>query len=91
MIDPIGALLAVLMYEFIIAGSTGDAFGHTLLFFVQQIMAGLLLGALSGYALGVILRRHWLPEYLRNMATLMVVLGVFALSDSIRAESGWRR
>ena len=87
-IDPIGALLAVLMYEFIISGSTGDALGHTLLFFAQQIATGLLLGASSGYALGVILRRHWLPEYLRNMATLMLVLGVFALSDSIRAESG---
>ena len=87
-IDPIGALLAVLMYEFIISGSTGDALGHTLLFFAQQIVTGLVLGASSGYALGVILRRHWLPEYLRNMATLMVVLGVFALSDYIREESG---
>jgi NhaP-type Na+/H+ or K+/H+ antiporter len=87
-IDPIGALLAVLMYEFIISGSTGDAFGHTLLFFAQQIVTGLLLGALSGYALGLALRRHWLPEYLRNMAALMVVLGVFSLSDYIRAESG---
>ncbi|WP_455221630.1 cation:proton antiporter [Kaarinaea lacus] len=87
-IDPIGALLAVLMYAFIVSGSNSDAIGHTLLFFIQQVLTGLVMGALTGYLLGVILRRHWLPEYLRNMATLMMVLGVFALSDFIRAESG---
>jgi len=87
-IDPIGALLAVLMYEYIVSGAGDDAIGHTIFFFAQQIVTGLVLGVLSGYLLGVILRRHWLPEYLRNMATLMVVLGVFTLSDFIREESG---
>lgn len=87
-IDPIGALLTVLVYEFIIAGSGSDALGHTFLLFIQQILSGLVLGALSGYVLGIILRRHWLPEYLRNMATLMLVLGVFTLSDYTREESG---
>jgi len=87
-IDPIGALLAVLMYEFIVSGGGDSAIGHTIFFFAQQIVTGLALGVLSGYLLGVVLRRHWLPEYLRNMATLMVVLGVFTLSDTIREESG---
>jgi NhaP-type Na+/H+ or K+/H+ antiporter len=87
-IDPMGALLAVLVYEFIISGSSGSAWGHTLRFFAEQILIGLLLGALAGYLLGILLRRHWLPEYLRNMATLMIVFGVFALSNYIRAESG---
>ena len=87
-IDPIGALMAVLVYEFIISGSSGSAWGHTLMFFAEQVLTGLLLGALAGYLLGIILRRHWLPEYLRNMATLMIVFGIFALSNHIRAESG---
>lgn len=87
-IDPIGALLAVLVFEFIISQQTGDALGHTFLVFGQTIATGLLLGAAAGYLLGVVLRNHWLPEYLRNMATLSLVFGVFAASNAIQHESG---
>lgn len=87
-IDPIGALLAVLVFEFIVSGQRGDALGHTLWTFAQIIGIGLVLGAGSGYLLGIILRRHWLPEYLHNVATLSLVFVAFALSDTIQAESG---
>jgi NhaP-type Na+/H+ or K+/H+ antiporter len=87
-IDPIGALLAVLVFEFIISGSGGAAFGHTLLSFAGQILTGLLCGALAGYGWGLVLRRHWLPEFLHNVATLLMVFGVFALSNHIQSESG---
>ena len=87
-IDPIGALLAVLVFEFIIAGSGGAALGHTLLLFVEQILTGLVLGVAAGYVWGIVLRRHWLPEFLHNVATLMIVFGVFAISNHIYSESG---
>ncbi|WP_455209139.1 cation:proton antiporter [Kaarinaea lacus] len=87
-IDPVGALLAVLVYEFIVAGSGGAALGHTLLLFVALILTGLVLGTVVGYAWGVVLRRHWLPEFLHNVATLMIVFGAFAISNHIYAESG---
>jgi len=87
-IDPIGALLAVLVFEFIILGSGGAAFGHTLWIFAGQLLTGFLFGALAGYVWGILLRRHWLPEFLHNVATLMMVFGVFALSNHIQSESG---
>lgn len=87
-IDPIGALLAVLVFEFIISGGTGGALGHTLLSFGQILFIGLLLGALAGQALGLALRKHWLPEYLHNVATLTLVFGVFAISNWVQDESG---
>lgn len=87
-IDPLGALLAVLVFEFIISGSGGRALEHTLLLFAEQILTGVVFGVAAGYALGVVLRRYWLPEYLHNAAALMVVFGVFALSNYIQAESG---
>jgi NhaP-type Na+/H+ or K+/H+ antiporter len=87
-IDPIGALLAVLVYEFIISGSGGAALGHTLLSFAGQVCTGLAFGALAGYAWGTVLRRHWLPEFLHNVATLLMVFGVFALSNHLQGESG---
>lgn len=87
-IDPIGALLAVLVFGFIISGSGSAAFGHTVLAFAAQVLTGLTMGATAGYAWGVILRRHWLPEFLHNVATLMMVFGVFALSNTLQHESG---
>lgn len=87
-IDPIGALLAVLVFEFIISEKVGDALGHSLLIFGQILLLGLILGALAGYVFGLILRNHWLPDYLHNVATLTIVLGVFALSNSLQHESG---
>ena len=87
-IDPLGALLAVLAFEFIISGGTGGALGHTLLSFGGILLIGLVLGAAAGQFLGVTLRRHWLPEYLHNVVTLTLVCAVFAISDAVQDESG---
>ncbi len=87
-IDPIGATLAVLVYEFILAGSDGNAVGHTIMAFGILVGLGLCLGSITGYLYGLILRNHWLPEYLHNVATLGVVFMVFALSNHLQHESG---
>lgn len=87
-IDPIGATLAVLVYEFILVGSSGNALGHTVFAFAKLVVIGLLFGSVAGYLYGSILRRHWLPEFLHNVATLGLVIFVFAVSNSIQHESG---
>jgi len=87
-IDPLGALLAVLVFEFIVSGRTEAAFGHTLFTFARTVGLGLALGAAAGYLLGTILRRHWLPEYLHNVATLTFVFAAFAASNVLQEESG---
>lgn len=87
-IDPIGALLAVLVFDFVISGTVGGAFGHTLLSFGRILLIGLVLGAAAGQFLGLVLRNYWLPEYLHNVATLTLVFGVFAASDLLQNESG---
>lgn len=87
-IDPVGALLAVLVFEFIISSQGDFALGHTVLTFIKVILAGSLLGVAGGYGLGVVLRRHLLPEYLHNTATLTLVFALFALSNVIATESG---
>jgi CPA1 family monovalent cation:H+ antiporter len=87
-IDPVGALLAVLVFEFVVSGRGTSAFGHTLLTFVTLLGAGVGLGVAAGYLFGVVLRRHWLPEYLHNVAALTLVFGVFTAADLVQAESG---
>lgn len=87
-IDPIGALLAVVVYSFIISSGEGDGWLHSLQTFGGVILCGSLFGILGGWALGIVLRRHWLPDYLHNLATLAAVLGVFIASNRVMHESG---
>ncbi len=85
-IDPIGALLAVLVFEFVVASQ--DALQHTLMAFGMALLSGLSIGAAVGYGLGVALRNNWLPHYLVNTAVLTIILAAFALSNLLAHESG---
>ncbi|MGJ8662348.1 MAG: cation:proton antiporter [Marinicella sp.] len=88
-IDPLGALLAVLVFNFIISSQQGAAgLVEVLLDFGWILLVGGVLGAVAGAFLGLILRRHWLPEYLHNVFTLTLVFAVFAFSDVLAHESG---
>lgn len=83
-IDPLGALLAVLVFEAIVSGQEE----HAVQVFALSVGVGGLSGALGAWLLGSALRRHWLPDYLHNVAALALVLGVFSLSNSLQEESG---
>ena len=87
-IDPIGAALAVLVYEYIITASAGSPWGHTLLFFLRLLIVGTTIGAGSGYFLGLALRSNWIPDFLRNIATLSAVLVSFIIANGLQAEAG---
>ena len=56
-IDPLGALLAVVVFSFIVSHSAGEAWTQSLITFCKVIASGSLLGALGGWGLGVALRR----------------------------------
>ncbi|EMP54143.1 sodium/hydrogen exchanger family protein [Marinobacter santoriniensis NKSG1] len=87
-IDPVGALLAVLVFEGIVSWGQGNVFGHSLYIFGKTLVVGFLIGAIAGYLNGLVLRKHWIPQYLHNAGTLTFMLGVYALSNEIAHESG---
>ncbi|MCX2980190.1 sodium:proton antiporter [Halieaceae bacterium IMCC14734] len=87
-IDPVGALAAVMTYEFIIASAGQTALGHVAWLFLQTLLAGLLLGIGAGWLLGQLLSRNLLPDYLHNLATLSLVLVTFSVSNALMHESG---
>ncbi|AYF90338.1 sodium:proton antiporter [Pseudomonas sp. JS3066] len=86
-IDPIGALLAVVVFSFIVSRDDGGWIA-SLSTFTSVIACGCLLGAVGGWLFGVVMRRHWLPEYLQNLAALAAVLGVFIIANLLVHESG---
>lgn len=87
-IDPLGALFAVLIFEWIVAQQTGSDWLHVLAVFSQTIFIGTLFGILAGYCLGILLRHHLIPKYLQNFAALAFVTGAFSLSNTLMHESG---
>lgn len=88
-IDPIGALLAVLAYELIIvSGSSSSGLGHSLWLFSQTIIFGAVVGVVTALALAELLRRHLVPEYLRTFLVLSVVVGQYVISNELMHESG---
>ncbi len=94
LIDPIGALTAVLVYEFIhlthspeFGGSgafTVDAFKH----FALIALVGTALGFFLAHLLRIFLQRHWVPHYLLTVFTLAFVLAAFVGSHLLVPDSG---
>ncbi len=87
-IDPLGALLAVLVFEWIVAQQTSAHIGHVFLVFGQTIALGLIVGVFVGQLFGVLLRHELIPEYLHNYSAIAFVVGAFAVSNSLLHESG---
>lgn len=89
LIDPIGALLAVIIFDIIIAeGPLGNPSLIAISTFARIMIIGLVLGLLSGYITAFFIKRYWVPDYLNELFALAMVIGVFALSDVLQSESG---
>ncbi|MDP2526753.1 cation:proton antiporter [Maribacter dokdonensis] len=88
LIDPIGALAAVLVYEFISVGE-GQAYTVTALIeFGKILLFGFTFGFTFAHALTFLIKKNFIPHYLLNVVSLSVVLGVFVMSDVFAHESG---
>lgn len=88
LIDPIGALVAVLVYEFI-SVEGGQAFTQTaLIAFGKILLFGFSFGFTFAHALVFVIKKRFIPHYLLNVASLSMVLLVFVTSDLFAHESG---
>ena len=83
-IDPIGAIAVVLVYEYIISG--GEA--SSILLFAKIVVLATALGMAGAWLLAFLMRRHMIPEFLRNVFTLAFVLVLFSVSNHLEHESG---
>ncbi len=88
LIDPIGALIAVLMYEFIRVEGGQDFTMTALTEFGKIILFGFTFGFTFAHILALLIKRNIIPHYLLNVFTLATVLGVFVLADMFAHESG---
>lgn len=88
-IDPIGALLAVLVFEAILTGGSGRAAtANVAASLLKTIFVGGGLGLIGAAILAILLRRYLVPDYLQNAVSLMLVVAAFAASNRVQPESG---
>jgi len=86
--DPIGAVLAVLVFEPLLAGVFLTAGTAPLIRLAETILVGGLLGTVAAFLLTEFLKHYWIPDFLQNLAFLATVVAVFTASNLLQPESG---
>ena len=87
-IDPIGALLAVLVFEAIVIGEAKEATLHVALGVVKTILIGGGLGLAAAAIFTLASYRRWVADHLENAVSLMLVVIVFSVSNHFQHEAG---
>jgi NhaP-type Na+/H+ or K+/H+ antiporter len=95
-IDPVGAILAVLVLETLLllndperAGAgTEAAIEHVAVGLGLEIFVALGVSVMATMLLVFILRRRMVPDFLRNPVTLMIVVVAFVIANVLQHESG---
>ena len=63
-LDPIGAVLALLVFEAISGGVVGSAGSAVVSALVRTVLLGAVLGGVGAYLVVFSLKRYWLPDHL---------------------------
>ncbi|MCO6437938.1 MAG: sodium:proton antiporter [Phycisphaerae bacterium] len=87
-IDPIGAILAVLVFEGVSITHVDDATFHLLGAITKAVVFGGGLGLAAAAALTVLLHQRLIPDFLENAVSLMFVVTSFVASNALQHEAG---
>lgn len=86
--DPVGALLAVLVFEYFMYQGSGAAVFQVLSGVATALAAAAILGIGGGYLLGKAFIRGDVPEFLKAPLTLAYVLLCYGLANQAQHEAG---
>ena len=86
--DPIGALLAVLVFQYLVYSGGGAAISQVATGVAWAIGAALVLGVGGAYLFGESFRRGFVPEFLKAPVLLVSVLCIYVLADWVQHEAG---
>jgi NhaP-type Na+/H+ or K+/H+ antiporter len=87
-IDPVGALLAVLVFEAILVQELQHASSLIALGIFKTVVIGGGIGIGLAYLLIFLLKRYLIPDFLQESMTFMLVILGFVISNHFQAESG---
>lgn len=84
-LDSAGALLTLLIFEFMVASGHADGFASA---FAKMLLTGCLTGLGAALLLTSLIRKQLLPHVQKNVFTLVLVMACYTLSDWLFAETG---
>ena len=86
-IDPIGAVIAIFVFELILEESHSFLFNVFLVFW--RLGMGIVIGAVGGYVVGkIVMKFSLVMEDFVDLFVLASALGIYALSEAVIPESG---
>ena len=88
LIDPVGAVLAVLVFEVLLEGGLEVAWTVGSLGLLKTVVIGVILAAAGSGLMIWLLDRRWVPEFLQSPLSLTLVVAAFAASNTLQPESG---
>lgn len=88
LIDPVGAVLAVLTFEALIHGELQQAPQLLVQGILATLVVGIVLSLVAAALLIGLMARHWIPDQLQSAFALMVVVAAFTSSNLLVEESG---
>ena len=87
LVDPVGAILAVVVLDTIV--NSHVSLSDSIIGLTLRLGIGGAIGAAGGWLLGLILKRaDFISEELKNLVVLAGLWGLFGLAQMIRSESG---
>ncbi len=86
--DPVGALAAVLAFEVVLVLNTSETAMSAAWAMARGITIAVALGLAAGWGLSRVFRDGQVPEFMKVPVLFAVLLGIFALSDTVLHESG---
>ncbi len=86
--DPIGVLLAVLVYQFFIYSGDSGPGVQVLLDLGKAVTASLVFGGLGGWLIGKVYARGLVPEHLKPPVLMALVLVAYELANLFQHEAG---
>ena len=86
--DPIGAVLAALVFEVVAHGSGGGLARESAWMLAKSAAIGILFGGITAMLIIQMLKHYLAPDYLQNPLVLAIVVTVFAGSNYLQSESG---
>lgn len=88
LIDPIGAIAALLAFEAVLSETVDEAAFNVAWALLVTVLAGAGIGLAAAWALDTALRRYLIPDTLTVPVTLAVVIAAFVLSNEVLEEAG---
>lgn len=87
-VDPIGAVLALLVFQAVTAGETAAAVTSVISALARTLVIAGAVAFIVGVALEAVMRRRAIPDFLHGVVFLAAAVGSLELSNALQSQSG---